>query len=388
MRSLLRRPSRTLIVLILASCCVLVLIQLSHQVFHTVNNSSNEAAKKDCCFGSSDRPITVILAGLKSSNITYISLESGLCESDQQIIYAADDPDAPYHTLINKGREAMPYLEYIISHYDKLPHIMLFMHAGRYAWHNVHLFRSSTKAMVRRLRREHVEKQGFVNLKCDWQRGCPTIFNDTAAIADGNRNSSATPSTMGQTELEHLDHLRGAWADLFPDVPSMPVQIGIPGGGQFAVTRELVMGVPLARWKKIQQWLIDTPLSTFDAGQVLEFSWHMFFLGTTTSVMCPDVDLCYCQLYGTCFERANATIDATTEPRAFLSSTDLAMTKFERMQKLLGEKQSANRDAEILDMSGGPVEQLQEWLSNTQAITEVNYQKFEEMIIDVSTCRI
>ena len=41
----------------------------------------------------------------------------------------------PLHIVPNKGGDAMAYLTAIISHYDDLPELMLFMHGHRKSWH-------------------------------------------------------------------------------------------------------------------------------------------------------------------------------------------------------------------------------------------------------------
>ena len=55
------------------------------------------------------------------------------------VVYQVADPDdthgAQHATLVNKGNEAMGYLQFIIDYYDRLPISIAFIHGGRYASH-------------------------------------------------------------------------------------------------------------------------------------------------------------------------------------------------------------------------------------------------------------
>ena len=46
------------------------------------------------------------------------------------IVYQIIDANAEHTTKVNKGNEAMPYLEYIIEHFDQLPDISVFSHGA------------------------------------------------------------------------------------------------------------------------------------------------------------------------------------------------------------------------------------------------------------------
>ena len=58
----------------------------------------------------------------------------------QHAIFHVDDPTSRFHTPLNKGREAMAYLTYIIDTYQDLPKMVTFIHPHRTgwpaAWHN------------------------------------------------------------------------------------------------------------------------------------------------------------------------------------------------------------------------------------------------------------
>jgi hypothetical protein len=53
------------------------------------------------------------------------------------VVYEVDEPhltvDMQYKTLVNKGREAMAYLQFIADFYDNLPKHTVFIHSHRYS---------------------------------------------------------------------------------------------------------------------------------------------------------------------------------------------------------------------------------------------------------------
>lgn len=50
--------------------------------------------------------------------------------------YIVDDPSAEFHVPLNKGREAMVYLTYLIDNYYSLPDVSVFIHGLQYQWHS------------------------------------------------------------------------------------------------------------------------------------------------------------------------------------------------------------------------------------------------------------
>lgn len=72
----------------------------------------------------------------------------------------------------DSGLENMAYLTYIIDHYDSLPDIVIFMHGGRYRWHNGDPLYDSARVLSR-LQIPYVQEQGYVNMRCVWTVGCP-----------------------------------------------------------------------------------------------------------------------------------------------------------------------------------------------------------------------
>jgi len=125
--------------------------------------------------------------------------------------YVADSDDATYHPPINKGKEAMSYLQYVIDNYNNLPDTSTFIHAHQSALHNNPVFGNDMIQMLHNLNPEVVYKHGYINLNCNTLTGCEETFSDTMT-------NEPVPMHIGFAE---------AWAMLFPG-ETLPEIIGAP----------------------------------------------------------------------------------------------------------------------------------------------------------------
>jgi hypothetical protein len=224
---------------------------------------------------------TLVIPRLKSENVSWIKEElPGL----DTAIYVMDDPDAPLHPPKNKGNEAMAYLTYIIDHYEKLPDIIIFMHAHRFAWHNNDILGNDAAEMVRRLSSEHVMRQGYMNLRCHWKPGCPDWLHPQSHEDD-----------IVKQEQPMLEQ---AWHGIFPLDP-VPSVLAQPCCAQFALSRERILRVPKSSFVYYRDWLLRTTLSTYISGRIWEYTWQYVFTGE--AVVCPAMHICYCDGFGLCF---------------------------------------------------------------------------------------
>ncbi|KAK2840512.1 hypothetical protein FQN49_006203 [Arthroderma sp. PD_2] len=200
-------------------------------------------------------------------------------------IYVVDDPHSLPRTPKNKGREAMVYLTYLIDNYDNLPDIILFMHSHKIAWHHEEPLNHDAKEMVNRISSERVTRDGFMNLRCNWQPGCPDWLRPQ--------------STKEDSEKPEQPLVANGWREIFPAEP-VPEVIGGQCCAQFAVSRERVLGVPKSHFVYYRNWLLRTELDDFYSGRVWEYLWHVIFTGQ--NVYCPAERVCFCDGYGLCFE--------------------------------------------------------------------------------------
>lgn len=94
----------------------------------------------------------------------------------QRAIYVVDNTSAPLHVSRNKGREANVYLTYIIENYGVLPSVIAFLHPYRngypQAWHN-DAPNYDNVYVIEHLRLESIQINGYANLRCNPNPGCP-----------------------------------------------------------------------------------------------------------------------------------------------------------------------------------------------------------------------
>lgn len=231
---------------------------------------------------------TLVIARMKEENTSWIEEKlgnmlrpTGLMDT---AIYVMDDPEAPLHPPLNKGHEAMAYLSYIVEHYESLADISIFMHSHRFGWHNNELQNLDAVWMITDLSPEHVTRQGYMNLRCHWDPGCPDWLHPEA--------------TELNLEKQEERVLSDAWVELFPEDP-LPSVLSQPCCGQFALSKERIREVPLQEYIDIRDWLLRTPFTDYISGRIFEYLWQYIFTGN--SIECPAMHSCYCDGYGICF---------------------------------------------------------------------------------------
>ncbi|KAK2865391.1 hypothetical protein FQN49_003621 [Arthroderma sp. PD_2] len=206
----------------------------------------------------------LVVASVKSDNISWIREEVPDWRAKVYVADAGDAGEASKSGLsipVNKGREAMVYLTYIIDHYDKLPDYMIFMHGQRYQWHNDDPIYDGA-SIISKLRLESVSKAGYSPLRCSWVPGCPVELHPLNPVDEG-------PIVRKQTELAFATVFR----TFFPGI-QVPAEVGATCSSQFATTREQVMLRPKADYQRIRKWLVDTELPDDISGRIMEYMWH------------------------------------------------------------------------------------------------------------------
>ncbi|KAH7329465.1 hypothetical protein B0I35DRAFT_456822 [Stachybotrys elegans] len=230
-----------------------------------------------------DRDVEMVVATMKKENITW--LDDYLTDWNKNI-YVVDDPHAELTVPVNKGREAMVFLTYIIDRYDSLPGNVIFHHAERFQWHNDNPDYDALP-LLQRFRIDALKEEGYINLRCVWVLGCP---------AEIKPKLDQSPPVEG--EPVHAKHVyKAAYEELFPDL-DVPDVIGVTCCSQFAVRRETIRRRPREDYVRYRDWLMTTKLGDDLSGRVLEYSWHVVF--GKESVHCPNAGDCYCRTYGMC----------------------------------------------------------------------------------------
>ncbi|OCK77335.1 hypothetical protein K432DRAFT_334139 [Lepidopterella palustris CBS 459.81] len=222
---------------------------------------------------------------LAKEDISWVSEDLPDWESH---IYTVDNQSFPLHTKINKGREAMPYLTFIIDHYHNLPRTMAFLHSHRggypAAWHN-DAADYTAKSMLDRLNIDYVQENGYANLRCIHIPGCPDEIQMFRNPPEGHRTA------------EH--NMLGAWQILFNGTDP-PSAIGAPCCAQFAVSKDQVLKRPLDDYNLYRKWLVETSLDDDTSGRIFEYLWHIIF--GKEPIFCPKIDECWCEVFDRCNE--------------------------------------------------------------------------------------
>jgi hypothetical protein len=175
--------------------------------------------------------------------------------------YVADAKSSALSVPVNKGNEAMVYLTYIIDHYDALPDVVLFHHDHYKAWHQ----NLDSVYEVSNLRTSYVMEKGYVSTRC--LSSCENIIPLSGGVA----------STMDRLHLVPRDvQLHSFLLEFLGEGEKVPDKVAAPCCAQFAASRQAIRKRSLQWWKKMRQWLIDTPLPSQNSGRLLEYTWHIW----------------------------------------------------------------------------------------------------------------
>ena len=217
----------------------------------------------------------VVVASTKNENTSWV-LDK--LPGVEPYIYVVDDPEAKYTVPKNWGNELMPYLTFIIDHYDKLPDVIFFIHAHERTHHNPAIFDHSTAIQIKALNADRVIRMGYMNLNCGtWETGKCT-------------------AQIRPWEQEPTEFHKQAFEELFPEF-QVPRILAGACCSQFAVSKERILQMPLAKWTRYREWLLDT--TEGNPGYIWEYLWQ-FVLGGE-HVFCPASHFCYCDGYNVCF---------------------------------------------------------------------------------------
>ncbi|KAL2813316.1 hypothetical protein BDW59DRAFT_31779 [Aspergillus cavernicola] len=268
-------------------------------------NSNNPQHSRWTSYNGDVKDKVIVMARLEEEPVHWVKEE---LPDWQRAIYTVNPSkatNADSHRLktpLNKGHESMAYLTYLIDHYDTLPSTIAFIHSHRsgflMAWH-VDAPLHDNVAALRSLRLDFIHRNGYVNLRCNWNPGCNKNHRYNAHVTEDVwseifEGTSTPPLNSSSSPAQ------GKESNNTPDKKSLqiPTQTAAACCAQFAVSREQVLHRPREDYIKIRQWVIDTDKNDAASGRVMEFLWHVIF--GKESIYCPDEELCYCQVYGQC----------------------------------------------------------------------------------------
>ncbi|KAK4169825.1 hypothetical protein QBC43DRAFT_306728 [Cladorrhinum sp. PSN259] len=244
-------------------------------------------------FTTPSHTVGVVVASLKKENTTWI--QEQLPRDWVPSIYVVDDETAKLTVPVNKGREAMVYLTYIIDNYFSLPEVSLFIHASRFAWHNDNPDYDSLTSLLS-LQIPYIKSEGYVNLRCVWVLGCPTEFRPIEDVnpmwTDFRKSHPPNGHTVTTKEV-----YKQAFEELLPG-EEVPTNVGVSCCAQFALSKDRLRTRKREEYVRWRTWLLETPLVDEVSGRVFEYMWHVIF--GKEGVFCPSAEECYCKLYGWC----------------------------------------------------------------------------------------
>lgn len=199
------------------------------------------------------------------------------------IVYTrlANSP-AHYHKMsINKGREAVAYLKYIVDHYSDLPSSIAFVHGHRTSWHQ-----KDPSDMVRALRALRWHKYNYAPL--------------TSVLTHSMfRLHTKDPQEKVNYEL---------WRDVLQtELGPMPIYgISTHCCATFVVKREAILTHPKAFYSNIYDYILNSPYSDQLTGRTLEYTWHMIF-GQPARTIYKMCDVFFCDSRGSISVPTNKT---------------------------------------------------------------------------------
>jgi hypothetical protein len=243
----------------------------------------------------------IVIARTKEEEMNWLEENFGGDEYIKFVVYTADNVTAEHHPPKNKGHETMIYLSYIIDYYHKLSDVNIFLHAHRHGWHNNELLGQDAVQIISRLSAERVQREGYMNMRCQWEPGCPSWMHPGVVEED--------PYKQEETLLAK------SWSEIFPLDP-IPHVLAQPCCAQFAVSRDRIQALPLSRYVFCRDWLLRTRLPDYISGRVWEYVWQFVFTGN--NVVCPKEHVCNCDGFGVCFggeEEYNAYYEKRNERR-------------------------------------------------------------------------
>lgn len=180
-------------------------------------------------------------------------------------VYTVDNITMLPHTDRNKGNEANAYLTYIIQNYDSLPSTVAFVHSHESgfpkAWHTDNKQHSNVESL-NSLNVNFVQRNGYANLRCLQNPGCPNEIQPFREPVDESRTTEAA--------------FAAAWRDIF-DNNDVPEVVGVACCAQFAVSRQQILKRSKEEYLRMHKWLMNTELDDSTSGRVFEYLWHIIF---------------------------------------------------------------------------------------------------------------
>jgi hypothetical protein len=205
----------------------------------------------------------VVMGALSTDDVAWATTKLNGWDA---FVYTVDDNTTILpHTDRNKGKEGNAYLTYIIQNYDSLPSTVAFVHSHEYgflkAWHT-DAKRHSNVESLNSLNVNFVQRNGYANLRCLRDPGCPDEVHPLREPMDESKTTEAV--------------FAAAWREMF-DNNDVPEVVGVACCAQFAVSRQQILKRTKMEYLRMHKWLMNTELDDQTSGRVFEYLWHIIF---------------------------------------------------------------------------------------------------------------
>ena len=213
----------------------------------------------------------MIVVSHYNENLDWLDLFIG--EQIPHIVYTRSGDSLVRHSIsINKGREAVAYLRYIVDNYSNLPSSIAFIHAHRTSWH---------------------------------QKDPPDIVVALRALRWNKYKYMPLTSTMTHSIFRlHTGDLQATvnyelWQAVLKQELGPPPANGIqaPCCASFVVKREAILTHPKTFYSNISDYILASRYSDQQTGRTLEYTWHIIF-GEPTHVSYRTCDIFVCDSNG------------------------------------------------------------------------------------------
>jgi hypothetical protein len=240
--------------------------------FQTQSSHFNTSLYKSFDKTSTKSKLTkIIVVSHYNEDLDWLNLF--IAEKIPYIVYTrSSDPLTVHNIAINKGREAVAYLRYIVDHYSNLPALIAFVQAHRTAWHQ-----KSPSDIVVALRALQWNKYNYMPL---------TSIITKAVFKLNTRNRQATINY----EL---------WRDVLQKELGPPPINGTKTHccASFVVKKEAILAHPKMFYSNISDYIVASRYSDHLTGRTLEYTWHMIF-GEPAHIHYKTCDIFVCDSNG------------------------------------------------------------------------------------------
>jgi hypothetical protein len=236
---------------------------------------NNKSLKETINSTNQTTPITkIIVVSHYNEDLDWLDLFIG--ERIPHIVYTRSaDPLTRHNIKINKGREAVAYLQYIVDNYSNLPSLIAFVHGHRTSWHQKNP--SDIVVALRALR---------------WNK-----YNYTP-LTSSNFMTEVTFRINTQDQQTKVNH--ELWRDVLQKELGPPPANGTRAHccASFVVKKEAVLAHPKIFYSNIIDYIVASPYSDQSTGRTLEFTWHIIF-GDPPHSTYKTCDVFVCDANGT-----------------------------------------------------------------------------------------